>query len=260
MISFRLLHSHLKALSNTELKGTRIEGCFERAFASHFDQDVQTFTGSMLLNLDLLEKQLDKEEFQETRSVDAFRVLKKQFQWLINFRYYFDDDDGLMIHKFFLVYTQTEHVSKNKSGNDTLTKDADINPMNDKQPMAEVQPFAKHNILANEQHFVQSESIYDTYLLEKVDRNTTPDLTNMCHREGEIDQNAKKCQVSCPLLDPSFDNMTTEFSNQFSSRNILSNKTVAQLLKGLFKNGTQCVYELKYQNQVYKKRAQANFE
>ncbi|GJR12891.1 retrovirus-related pol polyprotein from transposon TNT 1-94 [Tanacetum coccineum] len=57
---------------------------------------------SMLLNLDLLEKQLDKEEFQETRSVDAFRVLKKQFQWLINFRYYFDDDDGLMIRKFFL--------------------------------------------------------------------------------------------------------------------------------------------------------------
>ncbi|GJX67461.1 hypothetical protein Tco_0303188 [Tanacetum coccineum] len=65
-------------------------------------------------------------------------------------------------------------------------------------------------------HSEQSESVYDTYLLEKVDRNTTPKSTDMSHRGGEIDQNAdaKKCQVSCPLPDPSFDNMTTEFSNQ----------------------------------------------
>nr|GEW65347.1 putative late blight resistance protein homolog R1B-23 [Tanacetum cinerariifolium] len=53
---------------------------FERAFAALFDQDVQTFTGSMLLKLDQLEKQLDKEEFQETGSMDAFRVLKTQLQ------------------------------------------------------------------------------------------------------------------------------------------------------------------------------------
>ncbi|GJU92976.1 hypothetical protein Tco_1317732 [Tanacetum coccineum] len=73
-----------------------------------FDQDVQNFTCSMLRNLDQLEKQLDKEEFQETRSMDAFRVLKTQFQLFINFCYYFNDDEGLMIGKYFLVYTQTE--------------------------------------------------------------------------------------------------------------------------------------------------------
>ncbi|GJZ64443.1 retrovirus-related pol polyprotein from transposon TNT 1-94 [Tanacetum coccineum] len=80
MVLFQLLHSYLKALSNNDFKGTCNEGGFERAFASLFDQDVQTFTGSMLLNLDQLEKQLDKEEFQETGSMDAFRVLKKQFK------------------------------------------------------------------------------------------------------------------------------------------------------------------------------------
>ncbi|GKF48897.1 hypothetical protein Tco_0142148, partial [Tanacetum coccineum] len=73
MVSFQLLHSHLTALSNNDLKGTSIEGGFERAFATLYDQDVQTFTCSMLLNLDQLEKQLDKEEFQETGSMDAFR-------------------------------------------------------------------------------------------------------------------------------------------------------------------------------------------
>ncbi|GJS13300.1 retrovirus-related pol polyprotein from transposon TNT 1-94 [Tanacetum coccineum] len=63
------------ALSYNELE---IVGGFERAFAALFDQDVQTFTGSMLLNLDQLEKQLDKKEFQETGSMDAFRMQSKE--------------------------------------------------------------------------------------------------------------------------------------------------------------------------------------
>ncbi|GJT74681.1 hypothetical protein Tco_1041406 [Tanacetum coccineum] len=59
--SFRLLYSHLKVLS--------IKGGFERACVALFDQDNQTFTESLLLNLDNLEKQLDREEFQETESI-----------------------------------------------------------------------------------------------------------------------------------------------------------------------------------------------
>ncbi|GKB94021.1 hypothetical protein Tco_0980158 [Tanacetum coccineum] len=154
--------------------------------------------------------------------------------------------------------TESErHVLSSRSGNDTHTDDADINSVNDKQPMAEVQLSAEHNILANEQqHSEQSESVYDTYLLEKVDRNTTPESTDMSHRGGEIDQNAdaKKCQVSCPLPDPSFDNMTTEFSNQFlESENISLKKTVAQLQKDFSRMETHCVnMELKYQNQALK--------
>ncbi|GJX67462.1 hypothetical protein Tco_0303189 [Tanacetum coccineum] len=218
IVSFQLLHSHLKALSNNDFKGTSIGGGFERAFTALFDQDVQTFTCSMLLNLDQLEKQLDKEEFQETGSMDAFRVLKTQFQMFINFRYYFADDDSLMIRKYFLAYTRTEvrqfhdtlvkhmesvkesiqerakhkreydkrmndrmiqskegkidsskalnaglivtesneteserHVSSSRSGNNIHTDDVDINSVNDKQPMADVQLSAEYNILANEQ-------------------------------------------------------------------------------------------------------------
>ncbi|GKB42355.1 hypothetical protein Tco_0887297, partial [Tanacetum coccineum] len=65
------------------------------------------------------------------------------------------------------------HVSSSKSRNDTYTNDADINSVNDTQPMVEVNLSAEYNILANEQqHSKQSESVYDTYLLEKVDRNT----------------------------------------------------------------------------------------
>ncbi|GKC60817.1 hypothetical protein Tco_1088415, partial [Tanacetum coccineum] len=63
-------------------------------------------------------------------------------------------------------------------------------------PFAEVHLTAQHNVLANEQqHIEQSEPIYDTYLLEKIDSNTTLDLTNMCHMGGEIVQDAEQYQV-----------------------------------------------------------------
>ncbi|GJX99634.1 hypothetical protein Tco_0356653 [Tanacetum coccineum] len=41
MVSFRKLHSHLKHLSHDNLKGTRIESGFKRAFATLFDSDQQ---------------------------------------------------------------------------------------------------------------------------------------------------------------------------------------------------------------------------
>ncbi|GJT71456.1 hypothetical protein Tco_1030742 [Tanacetum coccineum] len=148
-----------------------------------------------------------------------------------------------------------EQDTSSRSRNDADTEDAVIRPVNDQVPLVEVQLTVQHDTLVNEQqHSVQSEPIYDKHLLEKVDRNTIPDSTNMCHRGGEIEQNAEKCQVSCPLLDPSFDNMTTEFSNQsLESENIFLKKTVAQLQKDFSRMETHCVnMELKYQNQALK--------
>ncbi|GKA21034.1 hypothetical protein Tco_0701023 [Tanacetum coccineum] len=67
--------------------------------------------------------------------------------------------------------------------------------------MAEVQLTAAQNVLANEQqHTDQSKPSYDIYLLEKVDSNTTPDSTNMYHRGGESDQDAKQYKLKSPLL------------------------------------------------------------
>ncbi|GJR08492.1 hypothetical protein Tco_0791144 [Tanacetum coccineum] len=209
IVSFRLLHLHLTALSNNDLKGTSIEGGFEREFATLFEQDVQTFTRTMFVNLDQLEKHLSKEEFQELESSSAFRYfiaytmtsvplfqdkliqhmesLRELIQKKAKHKQEYDRrmNDIMMQSKEGNAYssktldaglvvtesneTETErHVLSSRSGKDTHAEDADINSMNDKQPMAEVQLTAEHNILANEQqHYEQSESIYDTYLLEK---------------------------------------------------------------------------------------------
>nr|GFB56130.1 hypothetical protein [Tanacetum cinerariifolium] len=82
MAYFQSLHSHL--LSKEDLKDTRIEHGFKRAFMSLFGQDADTFTSTMLLNVDQLQKQLDKDEFQEDGSMVAFRVVNNQFQKFID--------------------------------------------------------------------------------------------------------------------------------------------------------------------------------
>ncbi|GJX71529.1 hypothetical protein Tco_0308700 [Tanacetum coccineum] len=60
-----------------------------------------------------------------------------------------------------------------RSGNDiTHAMDADIRPVNDQVSFDEVKLTAQHNVLSNEQqHYVQSEPIYDTHLLEKTVEN-----------------------------------------------------------------------------------------
>ncbi|GJX92129.1 hypothetical protein Tco_0345455 [Tanacetum coccineum] len=104
MAYFRSLHSHLQVLSKEDLKGTRIEHGFKRAFMSLFGQDDDTFTSTMLLNVDQLQKQLDKDEFQEDGSMAAFWVINRQFQKFIDSQFSLDYDSQ-MTDKYFGKYT-----------------------------------------------------------------------------------------------------------------------------------------------------------
>nr|GEV21145.1 hypothetical protein [Tanacetum cinerariifolium] len=101
-----------EALSNNDLKGTCIKGGFERAFVELFDQDIQTFTGPIMM-------QPKEIKDNSSNALDADLVVTKSNE------------------------TESErHILRSKSRNDTHTDDADINSMNDKQPMAEEKVFA----------------------------------------------------------------------------------------------------------------------
>ncbi|GJU76406.1 hypothetical protein Tco_1273476 [Tanacetum coccineum] len=104
MAYFRSLHSHLQVLSKGDSKGTRIEHGFKREFMSLFGQDVDTFTRTMLLNVDQLQKQLDKDEFQEDGSMTAFWVVNNQFQKFIDSKFTLDYDSQ-MTDTYFVEYT-----------------------------------------------------------------------------------------------------------------------------------------------------------
>nr|GEZ10067.1 hypothetical protein [Tanacetum cinerariifolium] len=106
MVSFRQLHSRLKRLSQNDLQRSRTESGFKRSFATIFGQDIETFTGTMFLNVEQLEKQLDKEDFQEIGSMAAFNVLKTQFQMFIMSQLYLDDEYVAMTRNYFIQYIQ----------------------------------------------------------------------------------------------------------------------------------------------------------
>nr|GFC98193.1 hypothetical protein [Tanacetum cinerariifolium] len=182
MTYFRSLNSHLQVLSKEDLKGTRIEQGFKRAFMSLFDQDADTFRSTMLLNVDHLQKQLDKAEFQEDGFMTAFWGVYDQFQKFIDSQVTLDYDSQ-MTEKYFtqestigmgkavhadLVVTEANgtesnvQVDNSRSGNDTDAADADIRPIYDEEPMAKVQLTAECNIFAiGQQHTEQPEIIND---------------------------------------------------------------------------------------------------
>ncbi|GKA92073.1 hypothetical protein Tco_0813998 [Tanacetum coccineum] len=252
MAYFLSLHSHLQVLSKDDLKGTRIEHGFKRAFMLLFGQDADTFASTMLLNVDQIQKQLDKDKFQEDGSMAAFWVINKQFQQFIDSKFTLDYDSQ-MTDKYFVEYTGIEYdrrVNKrqlqtqeskidqvqddsSRSGNDTDADDIYIRPIYDEEPMAEEQLTTECNIFAIRQQHTEQ-----------------PKIIN----EGRVEQYPEKCQLKSPMLDSSPDNQTTEYSKQsLESKNILLKKTVAQLQKDFSKIEAHCIaLKLKYQNQALK--------
>ncbi|GJY44652.1 hypothetical protein Tco_0432865, partial [Tanacetum coccineum] len=170
MAYFRSLHSLLQVLSKEDLKGTRIEHGFKRAFMSLFGQDADTFTSTMLLNVDQLQKQLDKDEFQEEGSMAAFWVVKhfkdtllqhmgnvkksiaertrhqRHYDRRVNKRQMQTQESKIDTGKAVdadLVVTESSGIESevqddsSRSRNDTDADDADIRPIYDEEPMTE---------------------------------------------------------------------------------------------------------------------------
>ncbi|GJX28826.1 hypothetical protein Tco_0236905 [Tanacetum coccineum] len=130
-------------------------------------------------------------------------------------------DVGLVVTESSGTKPDKQDTSSSSDDYTTHAVDANIGPVIDEEPFAEAQLTAHHNTLANEkQHTKQSETSYDTHLLENIDSNTTPDSTNMFHRGGEIVQDAE--QVKSPLLDSEFfktkDMVEKEVYNELSKR------------------------------------------
>ncbi|GJS70788.1 hypothetical protein Tco_0703629 [Tanacetum coccineum] len=168
----------------------------------------------MFLNMDQLEKKLNKKEFQEIGSMATFKVPEIQFQMFIKSQIYLDDEyvksiDKRALHKreydrwvnerqmqtteekvdtsnaleASLVDTESsrtkskEQDTSSRSGNDAHADDVEIRPIYDEEPMAE---------------------------------------------------NAEQCHDTCPLPAKLIDNQTTELSNQsLEYENIYLKKTVA---------------------------------
>nr|GEZ15426.1 hypothetical protein [Tanacetum cinerariifolium] len=244
MAYFRSLHSHLQVLSKEDLKGTR----FKRAFISLFGQDADTFTSIMLLNVDQLQKQLDKDEFQEDASMAVFWVVKHfkdtLLQHMGNVKKYVAErirhqrrydrrvnkrqmqtqeskiDTGKAVDDDLVVTESSETESEvqndnSRSGNDTDTDDANIRPIYDEEPMAEVQLTTECNIFAiGQQHTEQPEIINEDTKFAKTSVLGKPVLQSLRNQSVVRQPNVFKFErpkMSKPM-----------FASQVDVNNILS--------------------------------------
>ncbi|GKB59811.1 hypothetical protein Tco_0915997 [Tanacetum coccineum] len=178
MVSFRRLHSHLKLLSNNDLKGTRTESGFKRAFAILFGQDLETFTGTMFLNMDQLEKQLDNEEFQEIGSMVAFKIPEFHDTLIQHMESVKKSIDKRALHK--REYEQTGRIKSNH-GNDAMHDDEDIHkPINVEEPMA-----GRQLVLGG---FLRKDIPYSTTKVDSEPTNgSKEDTTNQYECEQTLD-------------------------------------------------------------------------
>ncbi|GJS86266.1 hypothetical protein Tco_0752807 [Tanacetum coccineum] len=135
-----------------------------------------------------------------------------------------------------------EQDTSSRSGNDAHVDDADIRPINNEEPMAEVQTTAEINIFATGQQHTEQ-----------------PEFNN----EGKVDQNAEQCHDICPLPAKLTDDKTTELSNQsLESENVCLKKTVAQFQKYFGKLEAHCInleLQLQMENNVLKSGQQSQF-
>ncbi|GJV07143.1 hypothetical protein Tco_1344799 [Tanacetum coccineum] len=216
-----LLEKHItkETISQTNCKTTltKLRTTFNNAFNSeikarmqHYTRfDAQSFYDAMIFNMDSLGKYMLELIIHQQRTPQLCR--RKRVRLSIRTDSIVQDDSS-------------------RSGNDT---DADIRPIYDEEPMAEVQLTAECNIFAiGQQHTEQPEIIV----------------------EGMVDQYPETCQVKSSMLNSSPDNQTSEYSKQsLESENIFLKETVAQFQKDFSRMEAHCIaLELKYQNQSLK--------
>ncbi|GJS82791.1 retrovirus-related pol polyprotein from transposon TNT 1-94 [Tanacetum coccineum] len=91
------------------------------------------------------------------------------------------------------------------------------------QPLEQVQNHDESNVYDNvRRHSEQPESINDTYVLKKDDSNVTPDSSNICTNDNQVDQNAAECVDERAALANLIANLTLDTEE---------NKTILKQLK-----------------------------
>ncbi|GJS59592.1 hypothetical protein Tco_0654376 [Tanacetum coccineum] len=135
-----------------------------------------------------------------------------------------------------------EQDTSSRSGNDAHVDDADIRPIYNEEPMAEVQTTAEINIFATGQQHTEQ-----------------PEFNN----EGKVDQNAEQCHDIRPLPAKLTDDKTIELSDQsLESENVCLKKIVAQFQKYFGKLEAHCInleLQLQMENNVLKSGQQSQF-
>ncbi|GJU62443.1 reverse transcriptase domain-containing protein [Tanacetum coccineum] len=184
-LPIELEHKAYWALKHYDLKHSN-ETWIQTGILVLLGHVVDTFTRTMLLNVDQLQKQLDKDEFQEDGSMTAFWVVNNQFQKFIDSKFTLDYDSQ-MTDTYFVKYTGIEV----KHFRDTLL-----------QHMGNVKKSVAKRTRHKRQYGKEGKALGQTIKLQDgtiACLMRQPEIIN----EGRVDQYPEQCQVKSHMLDSS---------------------------------------------------------
>ncbi|GJT23263.1 hypothetical protein Tco_0893200 [Tanacetum coccineum] len=207
-------------------------------FLQYTQLEIREFRDTLIQHMESVKKSIDERALHK-REYDT-RVNERQMQTTEGKVDTCKALDASLVNIASSGTESVEHDTSSKSGNDAHADDADIRPIYDEEPMAEVQLIADHNVFATGQQHTEQ-----------------PEFNN----KGDVDKNAEQCHDKRPLPAKLTDNQTTELSNQsLESENICLKKTVAQFQKDFLRMEAHYVnLELKYQNQALKEGQHGQF-
>ncbi|GJS66591.1 retrovirus-related pol polyprotein from transposon TNT 1-94 [Tanacetum coccineum] len=132
--------------------------------------------------------------------------------------------EALEAHYMYMAKIQEVlHVVDDNSG-----------PTYDAEPLEKVHTDDYYNVFANEkQHSKQPESINNTYMVEKTDRNVIPDSSDMCDNEGKADSKVNEPEDERVFLSSLIANLKLDVDENKNKQKQLkkANKSLTQELK-----------------------------
>ncbi|GKF38186.1 hypothetical protein Tco_0118247 [Tanacetum coccineum] len=212
MAAFWVLNRQFQQFINSEFSLDYDSQMTNKYFVEYTGIKVKHFRDTLLQHMGNVKKSI-AERTRHQRQYDR-RVNKRQMQTQES-----NIDTGKSVDADWVVTESSRTESKvqddsSRSGNDTDTDDADIRPIYDEEPMADVQLTAECNIFATRQQHTEQ-----------------PEIIN----EGRVGQYNEQCQVKSPMLDSSPDNQTTQttkYSKQsLESENILLKRPLTNFKK-----------------------------
>ncbi|GJS26433.1 hypothetical protein Tco_0487053 [Tanacetum coccineum] len=187
-------------------------------FLQYTRLEIPEFRDTLIQHMESVKKSID-ERAQHKREYDSW-VNERQIQTAEDKVDTGKAVDASLVNTESIGTESKEQDTSSRSGNDAHADDADIRPIYDEEPMAEVQTTAEINVFAiGQQHTEQ------------------PEFNN----EEEVDQNGGTVMTHVLLSDKSTVNLQLILSNSILESEILRLKrTVAQFQK-IFKNEAHCV-------------------
>ncbi|GJR48890.1 hypothetical protein Tco_1316993 [Tanacetum coccineum] len=204
-------------------------------FNAYTSMEAQTFKETIIQNMDSIEQCIiERASHEQELKMTLKKLSERQLQIQSSVTSSGDETSSRIV--------SDEEIEKKKleAHYGFMAKIQEVLPAESSSidtPLEQVQNHDESNVFANERrHSEQPESINDTYVLEKDDSNVTPDSSNICNNDNQVDQNAAECVDERAALANLIANLTLDTEE---------NKTILKQLKKANASLTQELKECK---------------